>query len=302
LIDVHVHLSPSAAIGAWSKADYEIWEYGRKPDVRFGTASGDLASLRAAMVAGGVEHAVVVNAFSADEWQRRWRDGVEEPPPDGSLGTALVRLNEWLLDAVSGEADITPFVAVDPVVLGFGELVAHLCAMRERGARGVKIHPIEQGFAANDPRMLQIYRLCSELDLIVIAHSGTTRGPVQLAEPTAFIDVLDAVPHLRLVVAHLGGGSWMQAVELARRHPRVAFDLSEIVAWTGAPDAPTDHQLVRLLRDVGIGRVMFGSDFPWYDPGVMADQVRALPDLTSQEADAVLAGNAASVLAVGATA
>jgi hypothetical protein len=53
---------------------------------------------------------------------------------------------------------------------------------------------------------------------------------------------------------------------------------------------------VRLIRDVGVERVMFGSDFPWYDPGEMVKAVRTLPGLSDGELAAILGENAARIL------
>jgi hypothetical protein len=99
-----------------------------------------------------------------------------------------------------------------------------------------------------------------------------------------------------LIVAHLGGATWKQAPTLAEAFPDVLFDCSEIVSWVGAPNAPNAEHLVELIRDIGVDRVMFGSDFPWYDPGVVADQVRELPGLNQAELDAILGENAMRAL------
>jgi uncharacterized protein len=296
VIDVHVHVAESKTIGAWSKAAYEIWEYGPRDDVRFGPASGDLDDLREAMRAGDVQHAVVVNAFSVDEWRGRWLAGLEGRSDPLSLGEALIAFNTWLVEAVAPLPEVTPFVAVDPWVLSFDALAGHLDDMRRRGALGIKVHPVDQRFVVSDPRMVRVYELCGELDLTVLSHSGTSRGPVQFAEPVAFDTVAARLPDLRLVVAHLGGGSWGQVRALADRHRRVAFDLSEIVAWAGAPNAPDEEELVRLIRDVGVERVLFGSDFPWYDPGEMVKAVRTLPGLSDGELAAILGENSARIL------
>ena len=72
--------------------------------------------------------------------------------------------------------------------------------------------------------------------------------------------------------------------------------MSEIVAWVGAPNAPDPDELVALVRNIGVDRVLFGSDFPWYDPGEMAGVVRRLPGLRDGEIDAILGENAARIL------
>ena len=62
------------------------------------------------------------------------------------------------------------------------------------------------------------------------------------------------------------GATWEQAFDIASAFPNAYFDSSELIEWTGAPNAPTDEQLAQLIRDIGPGRVMMGSDYPWYGP------------------------------------
>jgi predicted TIM-barrel fold metal-dependent hydrolase len=56
---------------------------------------------------------------------------------------------------------------------------------------------------------------------------------------------------------------------------------------------------VALLRRLGIARVCFGSDFPWFDPAADAARVAALPGLTDAERAAVLGENARRLLGSG---
>jgi predicted TIM-barrel fold metal-dependent hydrolase len=298
IVDVHAHVCETKAIGAWSKDAYEIWEYGGG-DITFSSAAGDLDDLRASMLAGGIDHAVVVNAFSVREWIDRAALGFE--PPDGqmrTLGERLVAFNRWLVEAVAGDGSITPFIAIDPWVLPVDDLASHLVDMREAGARGIKIHPVEQRFAASDPRMIPIYRLCVETGLSVLSHAGPSRDGRSLADARTFADVARAVPKLRLIVAHLGGAGWRATPALAADHPGIVFDLSEIVEWTGAPNAPSERELSSLIRAIGVQRVMFGTDFPWYEPGETVKRVRSLPGLSDEELEAILGGNAIRILSL----
>jgi predicted TIM-barrel fold metal-dependent hydrolase len=298
VVDVHAHVSETTALGAWSKEGYAIWEYGEK-DVAYSPAAGDLDDLLASMRAGGVDHAVIVNAFSAREWIERAAARLEPRQNETlTLGERLIAFNRWLVEAVASIDELTPFVAVDPWVLSSDALIEHLAEMRDAGARGVKIHPVEQRFPVSDPRMLPVYRACSELELTVLSHSGPTRDGSRFAEPSVFATVLRALPDVRLVLAHLGGAAWREVPALAADHAEVAFDLSEIVEWTGAPNAPTEDELVSLIRRIGVERVLFGTDFPWYEPGETVKRVRMLPGLSEREIDAILGENAVRILSL----
>jgi Predicted metal-dependent hydrolase of the TIM-barrel fold len=306
LIDVHMHVFPSAAVGAWVKADCEIWEYGDHAGVPFSPATGELAELRRAITTAGLDRAVAVNCFSIEEWQDRWFAGLSEGLPVGRLPAEapaslftewLIGVNEWLVDAAMGVPEVIPFVAIDPWVLPAKLATGHLNRMRERGARGVKLHPVAQRVRFSDESTQRLLQLCADLELVVLTHSGTARGPVPFAEPDTFRPS-GRLSSLRLIVAHLGGGSWAQTTDLARRWPQAVFDLSEIIAWTGAPNAPSRTQLVGMIRDIGVERVLFGSDFPWYEPAGMMAAVSALPGLSAAERDAILGENAARVLSL----
>jgi predicted TIM-barrel fold metal-dependent hydrolase len=72
----------------------------------------------------------------------------------------------------------------------------------------------------------------------------------------------------------------------------VSFDLCEIIAWTGSPGGPTADQLGRLIREIGAERVLFGTDFPWYEVDRTIDQLMALPHLSDEECRGILGENA----------
>jgi len=168
--------------------------------------------------------------------------------------------------------------------------------VESHGAGGIKVHPVVQRFMPDDPRMGAIYRTCVEFGVPVLSHAGSAKANARFADPASFAPVLEAFPDLTLVLAHLGGARWSQTAEFARAFPQVTFDLSEIVEWTGAPNAPTREDLARLIRDVGPARVMLGTDFPWYDLGRTVDLVMDLPLLATEEKEAILGMNAARIL------
>jgi uncharacterized protein len=209
-----------------------------------------------------------------------------------SLPDQLRSYNEWILQTAGRSPHLTPLIAADPSVLGGRAGAEHLRRATEAGAKGIKIHPVLQGFFPGDPGMDAIYSLCEELELTVLSHSGSARSAPQYADPFAFSGVMEAHPRLHLLLAHLGGASWHQVRDFAAAFPTVSFDLCEIIAWTGAPDAPTADELGLLIRDIGADRVLFGTDFPWYDLDRTIDQLMELPHLSDEERRGILGENA----------
>jgi len=251
-IDCHLHLYETKAAGLREKQTYQIWEYGPKQDITFARFGGDIEDAEAAMAEAGYAHAVIANLFAIallDEDLRTADPHVQ--------AERLRAFNLWACEVAATRERLSVFVAVDPTVLGGGPGAAHLREMVERhGARGVKIHPVVQRFLPDDPRMHPIYQTCVDLGIPVLSHSGSDRDGIGYAEPTAFAGVLRRFPDLNLVLAHLGGGAWRQTAAFAEDFPHVSFDLCEIIAWTGAPNAPSAREFAKLILDVGPERVL----------------------------------------------
>lgn len=279
VIDTHMHVYRSKAEGRRAKSLYGIWEYGSGGSPRLSPWDGDEEDALAAMAAADAAYAVVTSLL--------------DPPTTRDAGGELIRFNEWTVDLGARNPTLLPCLAVDPRYLAIEDTVHHIQAMLRRGrVVGIKLHPPMQGLDLADEQLWPLFALCEELELRVVAHSGPSQRGAQLGEPDAFRPLLDAFPGLHLALAHLGGASWRQAASLAADYERVHFDLCEIIEWTGAERAPSRHGIVRLIQDIGVDRVMMGSDFPWYDIAHTSDLVRSLPGLATNDVDAILGGNA----------
>jgi uncharacterized protein len=300
VVDVHVHVFERADDP--QRDGYEIWEYGEHEGVEFGHRRGTVDDLLTATTTASPTHCVVLGMFVPElqmaEVERSW-DDIEQAERAKrsvelweSLPDRLRAYNDWIVDVATRSTHLTPLVAADPFVLGGRDGAAHLAEQAAKGARGIKVHPVLQGFFPNDPRMKSIYDLCEDQGLTVLSHSGSTKGSPQWADPFAFAEVMRAHPRLHLLLAHLGGASWHQVGEFAAAFPAVSFDVCEIIAWTGAPGAPTADELGRLIRDIGADRVLFGTDFPWYELDRTIDQLMNLPHLSEEEKLGILGQNA----------
>jgi predicted TIM-barrel fold metal-dependent hydrolase len=137
-----------------------------------------------------------------------------------------------------------------------------------------------------------------ELGLPVIFHSGAfalapRAGDHGRAEH--FGELLASFPRLTVVMAHLAFGDFDACAELARAHPNVFFDCCFVVNGVDRPPAVGDEEAVAAFRRIGADRVMFGSDYPWFDPVADAERIRRLP-LTDTEKRAILHDNASRIL------
>ena len=147
-----------------------------------------------------------------------------------------------------------------------------------------------------DRYMWPFYETCQDLGIPIVSHSGPARGGEPYGEPGNFAAALEAFPRLTIVLAHMGGATWQQCVDIAHAYSNVYFDICEIIAWTGGTNAPTNQQLGQLVKDVGPERVMMGSDFPWYDLDYTVQQIMELPVLSNEEKEGILGANAERIL------
>jgi predicted TIM-barrel fold metal-dependent hydrolase len=293
VVDAHVHVYPAASWSRRRRADHPITEYGDGRPLGTSHASGDLEGARAALARAG---AVAGLAFNLYEPGRITFD-LRDLPPDAGLSADssnrdyLVWLNRWLCDALRDDRQLYPVVAIDPGAMPPWEIAGHISEVIDLGAVGVKLHHTFQGLAIDDPRLDAVYAACSELSLPLVVHTGIG------SSPRAFRPILEKWTRLTLLLAHAGGAAWREAPAIADEFPNAAFDLAELLWWIGAPGAPSRAELASLLRSIGTSRVLFGSDFPWYEPALGMELVRSLP-LGSAAIDAILGENARKIFAL----
>jgi predicted TIM-barrel fold metal-dependent hydrolase len=149
-------------------------------------------------------------------------------------------------------------------------------AVRELGLRGLKLGPVYQHVDPNSERCYAVLRVAQQLHLPIIWHQGTTfvrRAPLKYARPFLLDDVGSAFPDLTIVIAHLGHPWIDEAIAVARKHPHIYLDISALVTrpwqlYTGLVSA----------QEYGVsGKLLFGSDFPFFTPLQTAEALRAVP-------------------------
>jgi hypothetical protein len=307
-VDAHAHLYRTPKEGYAEKTGYEVWEYGEQADVHQTECVGTVDELLLQMESAEVSKAIIVNLFSAAVSRKNAVDalpgGLNEYEKekrtadiDAWVRSEIISFNKWNCDLSQQYPELAAFVAADVNALPGRLCAEHITDMvQNQGAAGVKLHGAYQNFDMSDERLWPTYKVCQELNVPVIAHSGPDRQSRGFAEPRAFAKMLDSFPQLRVVIAHLGGGSWRQTLDIAKTYPNTFFDCCEIIAWTQSENGPTEQQLAQLIRDIGSSRVMMGSDFPWYDLDYSVDRVFSLPVLSMEEKERIIGANAVDIL------
>lgn len=188
----------------------------------------------------------------------------------------------------------------------------------DEGASGLKLFPAFIGVALDDPGLLEIYSLCCELERPVLISFEKLRPPRTLDLATYLRQmsaVLEMFPTLRVGLLH-GGCSDpldtacpnLQAIlDLVKNSQSVYLSTAKVGdLWEDGTEYPYRKYLRRveaLANAVGSDRVMWATDWPWYEwafkykQGV--DCIRLHANLSSDDKEALL-GRAAVELLGGA--
>ncbi|MEW6448525.1 MAG: amidohydrolase family protein [Bacillota bacterium] len=167
--------------------------------------------------------------------------------------------NNWAI-ANKGNG-LVPFGTLHPYA-GDAEIDAELARLRAAGIRGIKLHPDFQCFNLDEDRAMSLYERLVP-DLILLTHVGDDEvsHKINHATPEQLSRVLDLFPGLTVVAAHMGGYQmWRRAMD-ALVGKDVFFDTSSTL------DFLPDKDFVQMIREHGVHKILFGSDYPFRDPG-----------------------------------
>ena len=81
-------------------------------------------------------------------------------------------------------------------------------AVREKGHRGIKFHPMRQKFFANEKRLRPIFAKAQELGIPVLFHSGVVQFENLMSEYATCVHIDELAYEfgdLNIVIAHMGG-------------------------------------------------------------------------------------------------
>lgn len=258
IIDVHAHVWPDAvaprALGGAADALPHLRPVG----------DGTMAGLRASMAASGVDRTACFGI--------------------GNHGAGVEKANAFVggLD----RDEVIPFGSVH-VDLSVEE---NLASLARHDLTAVKIHPIFQGFALDDPRLWAIFDAFGS-DVAAIVHVGGSSPAAASCTPAMLAAVVANFPALRLIACHFGGYQELRRAEETVIGLPVMVDCS----WPPTLGEIPRSELVSLIERHGPDRVLFGSDWPMADQTAELEVIRGLR-LAPEDEAAILGGNAATLL------
>lgn len=229
-------------------------------------------------------------------------------PADLLAVTQRSEITHFIVHSVATTAHSVPTIntflaeqsATHPEFIGFGtmhpdvpptEMEAEVNRALDLGLRGFKLHPDTQEVNADDPRLMTFYEIIAGRVPLVI-HTGDYRH--DFSNPRRLERILHAFPDLVVDAAHLGGWSIYDVGfdilhENLLNAERLFVDASSAFAFVGR------RHMRELIHLWGSDRVMFGSDYPMWDPAAELDEMLHC-DLADDELEKVLHLNAKSFI------
>ena len=256
IIDVHTH----------------VIEDGENPSALQASRPLHLAAMRAA----GIQSSVVLPIA-----------------PKGDLGKTRALNDLTLSYSKLNPERVIPFASVHP---DDGEAAfAELQRAAQAGARGLKLHPNTQRFDVASPAVAALVEKAAQLNLPVTFDAYS---PFDADEIGKLVKLAVTHPSAKLILAHMGGPRFPELIVFwvlpKYGVPRnVWFDLS--AAATLYARSPFQEQFVFICRKVGIDRLLFGSDFPFFQPTEALAAFHAL-GFTADEQRQILYANAHALL------
>jgi uncharacterized protein len=287
LVDSHVHTYPSVEIGRQALGPNG---YGY---------AGTIADLQEVMRKAGLSFALMANNTPVQEMKKA---NIAKIPAtlnpeqrereirtvEQKMIERLQRRNQWTCDAARENRNLAALVSLDPLQSPEGMAAELENRVTVLGAKGLKLHPLVSEFYPGDQRMWPVYGKARELGIPVLFHSGGSELPgydSQYARPSQFEKMAQAFPGLTIILGHFGRGYYEEVVPLARKCPNLFFDTAACFQLPGSNPEGQAGLLCEMIKKVGANRVLFGSDWPWFDP---LEDIRLIKNMALKEEEKAL--------------
>ncbi len=261
LIDFHTHAFPDALA---PKAMDSLMH--RANTVPF--TDGTLGALKNKMELWGVDISVLLNIATNPKQQDKVNDFAE---------------------SVNNSCDnIIAFGSVNPFT---PEPEKSVFDLKERGFRGIKLHPDYFELVLDDKKMMKIFDAAQEAELVVVTHSGYDFISPEFIHvtPDRILKVIKEFPRLKLVCAHMGANRMWREVVMKLCGKNIYFDTS-LCAYE------IDKKMAEnIIKNHHGDKILFGSDMPWCSAELSKVFIDSL-DISDALKENIFANNAKKLL------
>ncbi len=236
-------------------------------------------------------------AFTLEEHLKRMeRAGTDKTltwlKPD-YVGEAIEGHNRYIYEATQRYPDkILGFGWADPTVsVAHAKKMVKVCT-EEYGFYGVKLNGAQNHYRIDDPELaLPVIEEIARTGKLLAFHIGPDE--YENTHPLRAERIARMYPEMPVLMVHMGMTNWdmnRTVVEAASRCPNMFLIGS----------ATDERAILYAIRQLGVERVLFGTDAPFRRPHVIRAMYEAAlaDELAPEELALVMGGNAARVLGV----
>jgi len=156
-------------------------------------------------------------------------------------------------------------------------------AKEELGMVGLKFHPASCQYHSDSPCLNKVMEKGIELGFPMLFHCGQD----QYSHPFNLGRLAERFREATIIMAHMGEEAWFEAISTAAEHPNIVLDTTGSFNW---------YRIMNFaIQRVGEDRIVFGMDFPSYNPGPELAKVTQA-DLTDKQKEKILWKNATRIL------
>ena len=247
IVDEHVHTFTTDDV-----AKKVIQAFNNMYDIEFDNpGTGSINDVLANMKKNGIDYTVMAN-FAPHKM--------------------LHQNNLWSLKAAEENEGLISLVSFHPDLEG--DMCRLLDEYVDKGARGIKLHPMAQVFEPDDSAMESLYKYCNELRLPIVFHCGRVANARLngYADIDRILPVLGKHPDIPFILTHMADGNINDVIDTAQKYPNVIFDTSIVISGyipiinTNEPSWNDDETVIDVVNRIGARRIVFGSDYPWGSP------------------------------------
>ena len=130
-----------------------------------------------------------------------------------------------------------------------GQAEEELARALANGLRGLKLHPVIQGFSPNDPIVYPLIEMAARAGVPVYIHSGTAH----YGEPFKVAELARRYPEVTFILGHAGASDfWYDLPRCRQFAPNLLFETSR--------NGPANYH--NMMLNLGAEAIVFGSNVP----------------------------------------
>ena len=229
VVDVHVHIYPDKI------SERATQSIGRFYNIEMDAQDGSVSRLATSLATTDITHCVVCSVAVKPQTVRS--------------------INDFIAEAVSTHDNLIGLAAMHQ---DYEDPEAELRRAMGLGLCGIKLHPDTQEVNMDDPRLMRVYEIAERLGLPLIIHCGDYR--YDYSHPRRLKRILHEFPNLVVDAAHFGGWSIQDYALEFLEDERCFLDMSSSMHSLGP------RRTRELVYAYGTDRILFGSDFPMWEP------------------------------------